>query len=152
MKYLNCKILIIYSLIANISSAAPFASSTITKSNNTTNITPLQISSQNIQAEKTNITKYSGNVEILKGTVAITADTAIMQNKQGIIMISGNPAKLTDLVSAKEQIQASAQTMNFDNKSNKIILKGNASITKNGKAEKDKKYIIYSISTHDYEL
>jgi lipopolysaccharide transport protein LptA len=158
MKHLNIKALFIIGSIIGSVNAAPTtntASATPSKTNSNAtkpDITALQIRSTNIEAEKNNTTKYSGNVQISQGTLIITADTAIMQNKQKTITISGKPAKFVDLVSVKEQIQASATTMNFDSKSNKIILKGNASIIKDGKTQKDKQQITYDLTTHNYKF
>lgn len=147
MKYLKIIVILISAPFLN----QVYAASTLNASG-TKNAPQVQVRSSTILAQKNATTKYVGNVEIAKGMFVIKADTAILQNKKGIYQISGKPATFIDMASDKDQVSASAQTMNFDEKANKIVLKGNASIIKNGKKEQGKQLIIYDLTTHNYKF
>ncbi len=122
----------------------------VTNSGQAQNPSDLQVSAASTQAGKKNTTKYSGNVEISQNRLIIHADNAVMQNRQKTLLISGKPATFTDLAAGRQFITGSARTMNFDTVGNKLILKGDASITQNGKTESGKQQIIYDTETRSY--
>lgn len=126
---------------------AASAPKTATVASTSSQVNSLQISAATIQGGKNNTTIYTKNVEIRQGTLVITANKAILNNKQKTVLITGTPAKFVDVVSPTNIVNASAKTMRFDSKGNKLILAGDAAIMKNGKVQKGKR-IVYNTATH----
>ncbi|VAW61025.1 hypothetical protein MNBD_GAMMA09-455 [hydrothermal vent metagenome] len=110
------------------------------------NDAPVHIEADQMEMrEKENISIYTGDVRITRGTIKITGDKIVIQNKDGklhSINIDGKPATFYQLNDLNEDIAAESRVMNYSADSGTLELKKNALLEKN-KNRFSSEHIIY---------
>lgn len=108
---------------------------------------PLHIEADQLEMrEKDNMSIYSGNVKIVKGTMKISGDKIIIKNKDGRlykIHINGKPATYYQLNDLDEVISAESYIMDYEAKNGLLELKEKALLLKN-KNRFSSEHIIYN--------
>lgn len=103
--------------------------------------------------EKTGISTYRGKVRITQGSMVLTADliTVTAPNQQlHKITANGKPSTFHQLTDDGDPIDAEAENMEYDTKSNKIILKKKAKLMQ-GKNSFSSERIVYNVLTKTVE-
>lgn len=112
----------------------------------TDNNAPVHIEADQMEMrEKEDISIYTGDVEITKGSIKITGDKIYIKNKDGTlysIKIDGSPATFYQLNDLNEAISAQSHKMEYLAKEGKLELKKNAVLEKN-KNRFSSEHIIY---------
>ncbi len=96
--------------------------------------------------EKENISIYTGNVKITRGSMKIEGDTIIITYKDGVlyrIEANGKPATFFQLNDLDEAISAESFYIDYNEKTNKLELKEKARLLKN-KNDFSSEHIIYN--------
>ncbi len=108
---------------------------------------PINIEADRLEMrEKENISIYSGNVEITRGSMKIKGDTIIITYKDGVlyrIEANGQPATFFQLNDLDEAISAESFYIDYNEKANKLELKEKARLLKN-KNDFSSEHIIYN--------
>ncbi len=95
--------------------------------------------------EKENMSLYTGNVKITKGSIRITGEQIMIKNQAGklqLIQIEGTPATFTQLNDLGEEIRAQSQQMEYRASNGLLELKQDALLEKNNNQFKSA-HIIY---------
>jgi len=112
----------------------------------TDNNAPVHIEADQMEMrEKEDISIYTGDVEITKGSIKITGDKIYIKNKDGTlysIKIDGSPATFYQLNDLNEAISAQSHKMKYLANEGRLELKKNAVLEKN-KNRFSSEHIIY---------
>ncbi|HED32612.1 MAG TPA: lipopolysaccharide transport periplasmic protein LptA [Gammaproteobacteria bacterium] len=110
------------------------------------NNAPVHIEADQMEMrEKEDISIYTGDVKITKGSIKITGDRIYIQNKNGAlhsIKIDGSPATFYQLNDLNEAISAQSHKMEYLANEGKLELKKNAVLEKN-KNRFSSEHIVY---------
>ncbi|VAW65430.1 hypothetical protein MNBD_GAMMA11-2358 [hydrothermal vent metagenome] len=110
------------------------------------NDSPVHIEADQMEMrEKDDISIYTGDVRITKGSIKITGDRVVIQNKNGVlynIKIDGRPATFYQLNDLGETITAQSHKMDYKAENGTLELKTKAVLEKN-KNRFSSEHIIY---------
>ncbi len=99
------------------------------------NDAPVHIEADQMEMrQRDNISIYTGNVKINRGSIKITGDKIVIQNKNGAlysIKINGKPATFYQLNDLNEAITAESYKMDYIADSGTLVLKRKALLEKN---------------------
>lgn len=85
--------------------------------------------------EQNNVSIYTGNVNIRRGSINISGDRVTIKSKPAgelkLITVTGKPARFTQLNDQGEQVEAESETLIYHADSGLLKLKVNALLSKN---------------------
>jgi lipopolysaccharide export system protein LptA len=95
---------------------------------------PIRIQADNVKLnEKTGISEYRGNVEMIQGSIKLNGDRVVIHHVKGKlakIVITGSPARFQQRPEkGQELVKARAQHMEYLTKNERLILNGQAEVT-----------------------